>query len=471
MSGEDTIHVDRELLEHRPRFGGSSGDLTTTYPTADTPVGPAQRVRIAIPTPSSVMTLGARGLGTSEGKPLGPGGFALRTVENLAAEIHGHTILDTDGFTTIHSDGAARFLSMTDLGLSGREGVYVGTISGDIDLTAGHVSHGDPEFTVAPSMEVPPATDIDTASPRGVVERSRSIWNAIWAGLAVQAGGSGMWGMFASWIDPPGGRSSPSVEPHASRTIQKCMNALAFLRGAVVPAIEAAAAAAAPSYEDTESSESKVNLHGAGGVYVTTPQKASVFGAMGVAVDSPIKAYLRGGLNASVKSPIEAKLYGGMLAAIKSEGVAKVSGRYASMSGEYAEVRGKQAAGLTSEQHTAISSLDVVAIDGTSVAIGGSLAVDASAGDRLELSSRRNVQITGGQRLQAKVERSELTLEADGASLANGAAKVDVSGDNGIRLDPGGGMYLQVDNGNLRVGAVARIRRGEVTLRGRCNLG
>src|SRR5690606_30003531 len=154
----------------------------------------------------------------------GPGGFALRTVENLAGEIHGDTILDTAGVTTIHSEGAARLLTLADLGIAARQSVHVGTMDGDIELTAGHVAYSDPAFTVAPSMDVPPPTDVDTAAPRSAIERARAAWDVIWGGIAVQAAGSGMWGTFASWIDPPGGRSAPSIETHASRVIQSCMH-------------------------------------------------------------------------------------------------------------------------------------------------------------------------------------------------------------------------------------------------------
>ena len=52
------------------------------WPTADTPTGAAQRLRFAVPTPDSVMTIGARGTATSEGRAIGADGFALRTVAN-----------------------------------------------------------------------------------------------------------------------------------------------------------------------------------------------------------------------------------------------------------------------------------------------------------------------------------------------------------------------------------------------------
>lgn len=459
-----------ELAEHEGRLDQIEDRLSTTFPTPDTKAGAAQRFRFEVPTPASVWTLGARGSAASEGSAIGPGGFAVRTVENLAAEILTDTIIDTAGATTVHSDGAARLLSLEDLGLSGRSGVFVGTVDGDIDLTAGHVAHTDPAFTVAPSMDVPDPTDVDTAGPRASTEGAMAIWDPIWTGITYGMIGRTLLRWFAGWVDPPGGRSPPSIEPHAGSIIQTSMTVLGMLRKAVEPAVEAALAAAEPAYEDSESDEAKVHVHGAGGVRVTSPEKTRMFGQKGAKVDSPMGATLAGGLSAAVKSPIVAKVFGGMMAALQSEGVVKVDGRLAVMSGDYAEVKGKEAASLTSANHSTVASGHHVALDAPTVAIGGSSYVDASSGERTRVSSRLAVELDAGERIQSTVEQAQVTLEREGVSVAHQSAKVDVSDSDGIRLDPGGGMHLTIDREGMRA-RMLRFTRGEVTLRGRINLG
>lgn len=461
---------DAELHEHEDRLDDLEDRLSTAFPTPDTPVGGAQRFRFAVPTPSTVLTLGARGSATSDGQAIGPGGVALQTVENFAAEIQRDAILDVVGGLTLHADGAARLLSLDTLGLSARSGVFVATMDGDIDLTAGHVAHTDPGYTVVPSMDVPEPTDVDTAAPRASAERSMGIWDGIFMGIAAAHIGPAIYQWFTGWIDPPGGRSPPSIQTHAAGVIQTAMLGVNTFRAMVVPAIEAAEAAAAPAYTDTESGEAKVHIHGAGGVHVTSPQKTRLFGMMGAKVDSPIKAYLRGGLYAGVKSPILTKIYGGMMASLSSEGVAKVSGRFAAVSGDYAEVKGKEAASVTSGQNTTIASATNVTLDAPFVAIGAGSNVDISAGDRTRVTSRLAVEIDGGERVRSTVGEAQVTLETDGVSIAHQTTKIDVSQQDGIRLDPGGGMHLRIDRTGMRA-RMLRFTSGEVTLRGRINLG
>ncbi|MCA9607920.1 MAG: hypothetical protein KC619_20060 [Myxococcales bacterium] len=459
---------DQELGEHESRLDELEDRLSATFPAPDTQAGAAQRFRFEVPTPSTVFTLGARGSSTSDGQAIGPGGVAFRTVESLAAEIRLNAILDVAGVTTFHSDGGARLLTLADLGLSGDTGVRVGTQTGDVELTAGHVGHPDPSFTVVPSMDVPPPAEVDTAGPRSATESSRGVWDAVWTGIKVADTAQSVYEWFTSFVDPPVGYSPPSIEPHAARVIQGALVALSVFRGMVVPAIEAAVSAAEAA-QGGESSEPMVRVHGAGGVEVSSPEKVRLFGIGGAKLDSPSSASVAGGLSAKLESPTKAQVYGGLMAALKSEVVAKVSARFALLSGEYAEVKGKEAAAVSSNKDTTIAGGQNVVIDSRCVAVGGTY-VHASSHVETKVSSSQSVKIEGGRQVESKVENAKVTVDPGGVCIEHLGAKIDVNDDGGIRIDPGGGMHLRIDRTGMR-SRLLRFTRGEMTLRGRVNLG
>lgn len=469
MTEIQDLAQDAQLGEHEGRLDQLEDRLSTTFPTPNTQAGAAQRFRFEVPTPSTVFTLGARGSATSDGQAIGPGGVAFRTVENFAAEIRRDAILDVAGVMTFHADAGARLLTLADLGVSGDTGVRVGTQTGDVELTAGHVGHPDPSFTVVPSMDVPEAAEVDTAGPRSATESSRGVWDAVWTGIKVADTAQSVVEWFTSFVDPPVGYSPPSIEPHAATVIQRVLGALAVFRGTVVPLVEAAVSAAEAAQGGGESSEPKVHIHGAGGVEVSSPEKVRMFGVGSAKVESPSSAGVRGGLSAKVESPVKAKVYGGLMAALKSEVVAKVSARFALLSGEYAEVKGKEAAAVSSNKDTTIAGGQNVVIDSRCVAVGGTY-VHASSHVETKVSSSQRVKIEGGRQVETKVESAKVTVDPGGVRVEHQGAKIDVNDDGGIRIDPGGGMHLRIDRTGMR-SRLLRFTRGEMTLRGQVNLG
>jgi hypothetical protein len=171
-----------------------------------------------------------------------------------------------------------------------------------------------------------------------------------------------------------------------------------------------------------------------------------------------------------VKSPVKSQVYGGILAVLKSQVIAKVSARFAVLSGEYAEVRGKSAAGLSSGDNTKVSSGGQIALDAPTIAVGARSNLHVSSGDRTWISSRLETTVQARERVRNKVEQSQVILETDGVQVVHESTKIDVSQSDGIRLDPGGGMHLTIDRQGIRA-RMMKLTSGEVTLRGRINLG
>lgn len=461
MGDQRDAAQDAELHEHEDRLDDLEDRLSTAFPTPDTPVGGAQRFRFAVPTPSTVLTLGARGSATSEGQAIGPGGVAVQTVENLAAEIQRNTILTTVGNTIVKTDGHMRLLADEDVGVSSAAHVLVGSDAGNIELTAGHAGFSDPGFTVVPSVDVPEPPDVDTRSPREATESVRSAWEGVWRGIKTASRARKFLKGSTNGVSPP------SISPN-SVSILRTVNAV--IQGARV-AVEVGIAAveyALDSDDDVSSHGPQVIMHGAGGVEMTTPRKIKGFGGQGIKLESPNKAEVQGGVEAALNSAVYATVYGAMCAGLKSDGVANISATSVGLSGDYVEMTGREGAAISSAGALAIESTAFIAMSAPqTTVIGNTLALTGN--QQLDM---RGHEIHSEARNRYLIKSLTSVVEVDAhqrLELRVGGAGRVMATDQVVEMLVGT-FSARLNRDSMRVGSSVNIRNGEVVLRGRVRL-
>ncbi|MCC6877369.1 MAG: hypothetical protein IT378_23895 [Sandaracinaceae bacterium] len=455
FQAEEIEQHEFQIAEQRDRLA----QLEQALARPATAIGGAQRLLLHVPAPASLLTLGAPGAAGAESKPLGPAGIALRTVKSFGAEIHGDTILDTDGSTTVHAGRQGRVLAASDLGLASNAHVRVGSGTGNVELTAGEAGFADPSFTVMPAMGVPLVPEVDTGAPRRGTETLKAAWGAVWTGIKMASNARQMVAGLVS------GASPPSIAPQAARVLQAADRVIQGLRTAFEIAVHAAEALDQDE-GDEGGSDPEVKIHGAGGVTITTPKAVSAFGALGVKLSTPNKAAVAGGVSAALESGCHAKVFGVMGAALKSDGFVKVTAPYVGISGDYAELKSARGSALTSLGEVSIKANVAVAMDAPQVAVAAdnlqlagnhvaelrSEVVSLNATRRVDVRASERVDVQANQALELRVSGSR--IEADGSS---------------IKLRQGG-FTLELDSQELRVGG-ARLARNRHRLSGDVDLG
>lgn len=440
--------------------------LRVEYPTPETPGGGAQRLRLEVPEPWSLMTIGARGIGASDGRAVGPGGFGLMTTESLGAEIHGSTCIDTDGLTIAHSLGAARLLTQENLGVASSAAMRLGTTEGHIELTAGEVPVHDPAFRVIPSMAVPSAPDVDTAAPRGPTESAKSAAGAIWDGLEV-AGALNTWiGFVLDGMPISSGVAAGTLLGRVAGVINLFRTGVAMINASIAAA---AAVYDVSSVDQERSSAPAVKLHGAGGVKLTSPQAISAFGNE-LSLTARQTASLKAAAKVSVKSAGYASFYGGLVTSISSEGPASLKSTLnaATVSGKYADVSAKETAVVRSNKLVGVIAKEKFALESPTVVMGGGEYVGVSSGDMVQVEApfvhtmaRRQNTVSSTQKVVVKGDR-EIQLES-------GSAKMTIK-DGEFRIDPGAGKTLTVDRQSLRF-LTFRVENSRTRIRGPVDIG
>ncbi len=465
---------NRQLGDHRSRLADLEDRLNASFPTMETPTGAAQRIRFAVPTPHSILTIGARGTAVSEGRAIGPGGLAMWTEQNLGVEVQGSTCVSTVGLTLLHSTGAMGLTTHQLLSVAASDGVAMGTLRGPVEITAGRVEIPNPRYTVVPDADIPSEVpEVDVRGPRSTTETIRATWDGIFRTLRVASYGRTM---LRLWRASTRGGSAPSIHPSIGRKLISLDGWLSNVRHALEGALAAADAADGASSDHIEDSlEPGVRIHARGDVQTTAGHKYEAFGTMGAYLSSPKKVALEGGLRAGVYSAVSAKLYGAMIAGVKSEAVAKVSAPLIGLSGDYVEMRAKQIAGVSSTHKVVVQSGGDVGVDAQAIAMGADTVSIGAA-------TEAKVMSEGDSYLQASV----MAAMYAGSNWATAESKVLCLGDqvlvqnnangrielreNLIRLNPGGSWNLIVEPDRLECGQFM-VRRSETTIRGRVLLG
>lgn len=454
-----------ELNEHADRLGGLEDRLRGSFPTPDTPAGAAQRIRLAVPTPESVVTIGARGTATSEGRAIGPGGIALRTVENLGIEVHGAACIDADGLTITHSLGAMRLLTQADLGIASTGAMRLGTEHGNLELTAGQVVAIDPGFTVVPDMDVPDAPEVDTAGPRSSTESTYTgqdvAWRAHDAASAISTWAS---------LHKSGLTSGVAAGTVSARTaaILNLVRASWTLGEGFWDSCVAAAGALEARAEPADSHDPAIKLHAAGGIKLMTPSKVSIFGRNGVSVSTLWKASIKGAWEASLKSIGNAKVYGVLGVSIKSLGLVGIKGKATSVAGKLVELKADNVAAVSSKQSIVVQAKEKAGINAPDLGLGGAH-VHASAENELTLHSKEVVRVQSDAQIEiAAAEQIDAHADQE-IALHVGDTRVEINGDR-VRMTAGTQLELTVEPGSIGAGAVT-FRRNETVIRGRVMLG
>ncbi len=455
-----------EIQGHTDRLEELEDRLNVTFPTPDTPGGAAQRIRLAVPTPNSVLTIGAKGAATSEGRAIGPGGFGLRTVENLGVEIKGGTCIDTDGLTVVHSLDALRLLTQADLGIASSGAMHIGTDGGNLELTAGSVAPPDPAFTVVPDSKIPPAGDltVDTESPRSTTELLYTASSGAWQVHDVASA-------LASWSSAL--RSGLTSGVAAGELSSRGAAFLGLVRAswtvgeALFDVAMAAATAAEQRSHSGVSHDPAVKVHGAGGVKITSPDKVSAFGALGVSLSSPLKVSIKAGWDASLKAVANAKVYGALGVGIKSLGLVGIKGKVVSAGGDFVEMKAQKIAAVCSKEDLMLQAKRTAALDAPDVVVGAHT-LELSARDNLYsnganiTSVAEEIHLLGGDQRTRVVSGQRIDIEVDDTKIELESRK--------IRMTAGTRLELTVEPGEIKAGAVT-CRRNETVIRGRVMLG
>ena len=451
---------DAELADHQHRLER----LEQVFPTPETPRGGAQRARLHVPTPDSLLTVGAAGHATSEGRAEGPGGVALHTVENLGAQIQGSTILDTDGNTILHTGEEARVLAEADAAISSNANVRVGSIE-DVEITAGGVGFTDPAFTVRPAMAVPSPPEVNTARSRDSIRSVKNAWTYTWKAWSIKSA-------LSSWLDfmasPTEGVQEASTERNTARVLGFVRSTMTLGEGLWGTLTALGAAFEDPNALDHTDSGPQMKLHAVGGMTLSSSGKISAFSEDSVSVGAPINLSLKAGSSASMSAGGNAKIFGIASATLQSEGVVGIKGKVVGTGGDYIEMKAKQGAFLKSEGAALVEAKGKAALDGDQVAVAGNT-VDIGGKDRVEVTAKVGlVDVKGEQRVRVRSPNDVIVQGDRSVQLRQGRATLAVDNDQ-IELRAGSTTAI-LTSSDFSVHRV-RIRSGETTIRGRVNLG
>lgn len=438
-------------------------------PAIDTPVGAAQRLRIFVPTPESLFTVGAIGASDMRQKPAGPGGFSFRTVEHLAAEIHKNTIFDTDLNTTIHTGETFTGVAGKKLELSTNGDAQMGAVGG-INITASPASgFVDPGLTVEPTMDVPPPPAIDTESERSASETDLHIWKAIWMGLDAYKGAKSLKD-FAKKRKLSKGVGKETKIAKASGVYGLYSSAKSVYKAGVE--VYNAMVEAVPSHEIPErphgAGRPKVLIHATDGIGLTTPSKISGYATEGVSFISPWDVNMKAGVSASLKSMVSTTVFSVASSKLESMGLAVVKGKITSIMGDKSELIGKEIAAISSEKLVSVTSDDAMIISpkakldisSAETWVNGTSYATVRSEEKLELESLQTTLITG---------KDKVTVESD-TQIFMAVKNSDIQITDG-KINLGIGSFIATIDSSSFVCGNTNIKKSEATMKGTIRLG
>lgn len=471
-NGESTspeCMTDEALCEIQSQIDRLDDNIHVEYPAADTPVGGEQRVRIEVRSPASVLTLGAQGWNATEGYPFGPGGIAILSSQSFGAQIANRTCLTSCGLTIIHSADAMRLLTQQDIGIASTHAIRIGTTNEHVEITAGDVVARDPQFTVAPAMDIPDAPPVDTSGPRQSTETDRSTLSALWTTLDTASSLRSL----ASAI-----RSGLASGVAGSTRLARVMGAVNAATAAysILAAVRDAAIAAGALLDAVEpdsdaAGDPKVKIHGAGGVELTTPATVSGFGSH-ISLAGSQTVSIKAPLKVSLKSAGHAGLYGGATVSVSAEGpaVLKSGMNAATVSGKYAEITAKETAAITSKKDGLISADEALVLKSPKIDLSGTTEIALSSDTIVEIgapivsTTARDQNIVWSDRDVEVKAKHRITLGKTSNDYGDITSGIEVV-DGKITIDPGGRHYMQLERDSVRLMRV-RLTPGEASIHG-----
>jgi hypothetical protein len=402
-------------------------------PGVNTPTGAQQRLKLNVPTPLTLVTLGAIGNADAGQHKVGPGGFALKTVESFAAEVHQHTIIDTDHNVIVHTPENITAVAGQKLFFSTNGDYKLGAV-GALDFAAASgAGFADPAFTVEPQMAVPAPPAIDTSGPRAATEGKSSAWSAIWKAWDAYSGVTSL-----AKIRKDGLAKGLGKDTFAAKTsgLYSVYNNSKKVVDGLWAAVEAAIAAfnhSNPSQKPAGPGKPKITMYADDGVSILSPEKVALFSSVGgVDIGSPHKVSVKAGVSGSIKAGCDASLFAFVSAKIESKMVAAVKGKIVAIDGELTEVKGSQqlminskgALGIEADGSMRVSSKAKLEVSAHEVIIGSDLDIGLESEDILVAHAKNQANLWGDEKAFIKSDKLiEALVKKSGLSVKDGEVR------------------------------------------------
>jgi hypothetical protein len=418
---EEPDMPDQANDDHRAADGAVQHDyapVDTDLPGIDTATGSEQRFKVHVPSPDSLLTIGSVAKNDALGAPAGPGGFALRTVENLAAEIHKRTIIDTDEDTIIHTGKTLSGVAEELISLSSNGSYQLG-VKKALEITADPgAGFSDPLLTIVPEMDVPDPPPVDTAGPRAPTESQKSTWDTVWAAWDFYDNGMALV-EFAQKRKLASGlaKEVTATKLHKAYGLyKKTSGVYEAAKGMITAALNggsAAVIAAGIKGDPKKKSGSKITIHALDGVDITTPSKISGYASGGVEFGSPKKVEMKGGLGAAITGGVGATVTGLVNAKLESKVFAVVDGgKLLTMKADLCELTASKVVHVSSKEMLALSSDDVLKLSAKTylgvtakdLLVGAESSVSVASDDAVEIRALKKSTLKGDENVDVVTE-------------------------------------------------------------------
>ncbi len=420
------VAIDDEQDSRLDAVEHSTEGVDAELPGINTPVGAEQRLKLSVPTPLTLVTLGAIGNNDAGQHPVGPAGFSLKTVRNFAAEVHEHTIIDTNQHIIVHTPMQMTTVVGREMHFSTNGNYKVGT-KGDFSITvAGGAGFADPEFTVDPQMAVPDPPAIDHEGPREATESVKSTWGTIWKAWDFYSGVTSLLKIRKDGLSKGIGKDTFAAKTSGLYSIYS--NSKKFVDG-LWAAGEAAIAAfdhSSPSEPVAGPGKPKITLYADKGVTVLSPDKITVFSDLGgVDIGSPHKVGVKAGVSASMKAGCDASIFAFVCAKVESKMVAAVKGKVVTVDGELTELLGKKQVmisskgtlGVEADDSVRLSSKKKIEMSGNEVIIGSDVDIGLESEDILMAHAKNQANLWGDKKAFIKTdEEVEVKVKVTGSA-------------------------------------------------------
>ena len=338
----------------------------TSLPASNTPVGSERRIKLYAPNPESIITIGSK---TGSSGEHGEDGINIGAADNLNITIGADTNIYS-GMRYVNTGTTVTEVSGEDMAISSAANYRLRTEKG-VEITAGGAGPALECFDVlSGNTDAVAAPEIDTASERSATETVSTVFGTVFKAYDFYCGVAS----FAKKPSEPKGAKAAGSTAGKWNAFQSKVNAarkvgegLWTALGAAVPAV--------PEWVFGPS-KSKVKIHGADGVSITSPWSVKAFANHSVSVGGAVKFGAKGGVSASLKSGGGATVFGVLGAKVESLAVAELKGKVAAVGGDFVELNGKKSAHVLGGKAVEVESDGDVSISGAeSVFVASKLAM------------------------------------------------------------------------------------------------
>lgn len=441
--GVDQGLVDADQDERLDAIEDSTTGVDAELPGINTPAGAEQRLKLQVPTPLTHVTLGAIGNADAAQHRFGPGGFALKTVKNFAAEVHEHTIIDSNLNIILHTPENLTAVTGKKLHFSTNGDYQLGTVGGIGISAAAGAGFTDPAFTVDPQMAVPAPPTIDTKTPRSATEGAKDNWSAIWKAWDFYSGLTSLAKMRKDGLAKGLGKDTFAAKTSGLYSLynngKKVYDGLMAAGGAAI----AAFSHSGPSEPAAGPGKPKITMYADEGVTILSPEKVTVFSTSGgVDIGSPHKVGIKAGVSASMKAGCDSSLFAFVCAKVESKMVSAIKGKIIAIDGELTEVKAstqlminsKGILGVEADSSVRVSAKDKLEISAKTVIIGSSVDVWIETEDVFYAHAKNQANLWGDKKVYVKSDEAiEVKVKKTGFDCKDGEFKFGCDDKVGVR--------------------------------------